>query len=66
MKDLEYRNHIAQEVGNLWALARAIESELMETEPRDGKSADHLDAAASLSYMMTDTLDTLKKYIYEH
>ena len=66
MKDLEYRNHITQEVGNMWALARALEAEITETEPRDGKSADRLDAAASLAYMMTDTLETLRKYCLEH
>lgn len=66
MKDLEYRNHITQEVGNLWALARALETEIIELEPRDGKSADHLDAAAALSCMMTDTLVTLRKYCLEH
>ena len=61
----DYKNHIAQEIGNVWALARGLEKELIQVEPKDGDSAVCLDAAMAISFMLTDLLETLKKYAYE-
>jgi len=65
MSDNDYKNHVAIDTGNIWALARSLERELNQVSPKDEESATCLDAAMSLSYILTDTLDVFKKYVYE-
>ncbi|MBR2491680.1 MAG: hypothetical protein IKB65_09435 [Ruminiclostridium sp.] len=65
MNTLEYKNKVIEEVGRLWALSRALENELIDVSPMDGESSDHLDAAQSIAYMMTDILDVFRKTVHE-
>lgn len=65
MKDMEFRSRLVEEVGKVWALARSLENELVHVDPKDEDSAESLDSAMSIAYLLSDTAGLLRKYVYE-